>query len=75
MTVRPLGLSHKPEPASPWLTEQPAATHLGIAPRTLRRWISEGKVRAHRAPSGRLRFRLEDLDAAMTPVPTSGSAA
>jgi excisionase family DNA binding protein len=52
----------------PWITETPAYRHLGISSRTLRRWVAEGLIPAHRAPSGRLRFRISELDKAMTPV-------
>lgn len=41
-----------------------AATYTGFAERTLRRWVSEGKIRAHRATdNGDLRFTITDLDA------------
>lgn len=64
---------HNPETRTIWLAETDAAHHLGIVPRSLRRWIAEGKVPAYRAPSGRLRFKLEDLDACMTPVPNGAA--
>jgi len=51
------------------IPETPAAHYLGTSPRTLRRWVAEGKIKAYRAPSGRLRFRLSELDEACTPVP------
>lgn len=58
-----------PNRLSRYLTETDAAGYFGVSTRTLRRWIAEGKVKAYRGPSGRLRFREDDLAAAMTPVP------
>lgn len=40
-----------------------AAAVLGVSDETLRRWADQGKVRHIRLPSGRLRFRRDDLEA------------
>lgn len=75
MTFSQHHLAHNPEVAQvTWLIEKDAAAHLSIDPRTIRRWVAAGKLKAYRAPSGRLRFKRSDLDAAMSPVPMSGGA-
>jgi excisionase family DNA binding protein len=45
-----------------------AAKHIGVSPGTVRRWAKTGQLRHVVMPSGRLRFRREDLDAALTHV-------
>jgi excisionase family DNA binding protein len=65
---------HNPEGSrATWLAEMHAAEHVGVSPRTLRRWVADGKIRAYRAPGGRLRFRLDELDASMAPVPNGAA--
>jgi len=55
-----------PEPA--WLTVKEAAAYLQVKPRTLLKWVNEGRIPAY-ALSGRARrtwrFRRLDLDAAL----------
>lgn len=58
-----------------FLTTPKAAEVLGVSDETLRRWADERKIRHVRLPSGQLRFRRSDLDAALTPVEPGGSAA
>lgn len=55
-----------------WLTLGQAAKHVGVAERTLRRWVGEGRLSAFTTPGGHRRFRLEDLEAylAAARVPT-----
>jgi excisionase family DNA binding protein len=49
-----------------WLTIQEAADYLAVHPNTLRRYVSEGKLRGYRSGGIRdLRFRREDLDASL----------
>ena len=55
------------------LTTKEAASRLGVAPRTLQAWVQRGWIRAIRLPSGRLRFRVGDLDSARREV--GGSSA
>lgn len=43
---------------SDFLTASEAATALRLNPRTIRRWIAEGKLEAIRLPSGRVRIPL-----------------
>lgn len=64
-----------PELSSRYLTETAAGEYLDVSGRTIRRWVSEGKLKAFRAPSGRYRFRQSDLDAALTPVPNGAGGA
>jgi len=40
-----------------------AAEHLGVSALTLRKWVTQAKVRAFRTPGGHRRFRKSDLDA------------
>lgn len=50
------------------LTTGEAAAILDVSDETLRRWVEEGKIRHLRMPSGRLRFRPEDLDEFLKPI-------
>jgi excisionase family DNA binding protein len=50
-----------------WLTVEEASKFLKIHPRTLKRYIKSGRVKAYRL--GRdLRFKRADLEAALEPV-------
>lgn len=73
MTFPYQGSPHHPQPSSRYVTETAAGEYLGVTGRTIRRWVSEGKLKAYRAPSGRYRFRVSDLDAALTPVPNGAA--
>ena len=46
-----------------WLTLGQAATYLGVADSTVRKWAVEGRLPAYSTPGGHRRFRIEDLDA------------
>ncbi|MCB0889204.1 MAG: helix-turn-helix domain-containing protein [Nocardioidaceae bacterium] len=62
-------------PRTRWLSQAEAAEHMGVSTRTLRTWVSQGRIAAYRAPGGRLvRFKEADLDACMRRVPTVGGA-
>lgn len=50
-------------PEETWLSIADAADKLGVHPRTLRRYIGDGKLTAHRLSSQIVRIRPEDLDA------------
>jgi excisionase family DNA binding protein len=56
------------------LSTEEAATYLGVHPRTLRRSVAEGILRAYRLKGrGRmLRFRAADLDGLLQEVPSAG---
>src|SRR5919201_3472216 len=46
-----------------WLTLGQAATYLGVADSTARKWAVEGRLPAYSTPGGHRRFRIGDLDA------------
>jgi excisionase family DNA binding protein len=55
--------------ATQWLTLNEAAEHVGVHPRTIRRLIASGDLKAHRIGKSRImRIRSEDLEAAFRPV-------
>jgi excisionase family DNA binding protein len=57
---------------SEWLTLTEAATYMGVHSKTLRRRVSEGNLPAVRMAGSRLiRVRRSDLDALLTPIPTT----
>jgi excisionase family DNA binding protein len=45
-----------------WLTLGQAATYLGVADSTVRKWAVEGRLTAYTTPGGHRRFRIADLD-------------
>jgi excisionase family DNA binding protein len=51
-----------------YLTVAEAATLLRVAPSTIRRWIREGDVPAHRIGRRRLALRRTDLNTLITPA-------
>lgn len=44
------------------LTTGPASKRVGVTENTLRRWAHDGKVPHIKTPSGRLLFRVSDLE-------------
>ena len=46
--------------------EKAAARVAGVHPRTVRRWRKAGLLAFYRTPTGRVRYRLEDLIEATT---------
>jgi excisionase family DNA binding protein len=46
-----------------WLTLGQAATYLGVAQSTIRKWSDSGRMPAFYTPGGHRRFRRRDLDA------------
>jgi excisionase family DNA binding protein len=42
-----------------------AATYMGVTDRTIRQWIAEGKIPAHRMGQRVIRLRQSDLDEAL----------
>lgn len=48
------------EPAHDY-DEKAAARILGVTPKTLSRWRKAGLVGHYRTPTGRIRYRLDDL--------------
>jgi excisionase family DNA binding protein len=51
---------------SDWLTLGQAATYLGVAQSTVRKWSDGGRLSAFYTPGGHRRFRRSDLDAFLT---------
>jgi len=54
-----------------WLTAEQAGEYLQLSPHTIRRWVSQRVLKAYQGPGetkGALRFRQEDLDAALQPL-------
>ena len=52
-----------------------AAEHLGVSIPTLRRYISQGHIRAYRMGKRLIRVDLNEIDASLKPIPTTDSAA
>jgi excisionase family DNA binding protein len=55
------------------LTTGAAADHMGVSVGTVRRWAKAGHLRHVVMPSGRLKFRPEDLDGAVRGVEPSNT--
>ncbi len=51
------------EASSEWLSAYDAAQILGVHPKTMRKWIREGKIEGKRTEGGRHRVRRADLEA------------
>lgn len=54
-----------------WIDHATASERLGVSEKTLRRYVAEGKIPAYRMGARLLRYRADELDALMTPVPTA----
>lgn len=57
------------------MTTGEAATHLGVSVGTIRRWAKTGRIPHVIMPSGRLRFRAEDLTGSLRQVEGAAGAA
>ena len=57
--------------SSTFLTIEAAADALDVHPRTIRRRIAEGRLKAYRVGPRHIRIKVDDLDALMTPIPTA----
>ena len=51
------------------LTAPETQSRLRIAESTLKRWVSLGLIPTYKTPTGHLRFKAEDVDAALSPYP------
>lgn len=58
-----------------WINSTEACKRLGITDKTLRRYIATGKLRAYRMGERARRFKAEDLDALMKPIPADPAPA
>jgi excisionase family DNA binding protein len=56
------------------LTTSEAARHLGVSLSTIRRWSDMGYLRGYRTPGGQRRFSVEQLDAFIASLESSGPA-
>ena len=54
------------------LTTSEAARHLGVSLSTIRRWSDLGYLRGYRTPGGQRRFSVEQLDAFLESLESSG---
>ena len=55
---------------------QEAAAHLGVKPRSVRRYIASGRLPAYRVGPRMIRVNIADLDLLIQPVaPTGGDVA
>lgn len=52
-----------------------ASEYADVNPRTIRRWIAAGHLRGYRVGPRLLKVDLNDVDAMLQPIPTSGGAA
>lgn len=57
------------------LTAQQVAERLSVHPESVRRWTREGRLVAIALPSGRKRYRVEDVDAMVRPRSAAAGAA
>lgn len=51
-----------------------ASEYAACNPRTLRRYISAGQITGYRMGKRLIRVDLNELDALLTPIPTTGAA-
>lgn len=61
--------------APEWLTLGQAATYLGVAQSTMRKWSDNGRVAAFYTPGGHRRYKREDLDQFLGRSGPGGAAA
>ena len=53
------------DPTTSYLTVAEVARRYRTTPRTVQRWIREGRLRAVRLPGGRGRYRINETDLAV----------
>jgi excisionase family DNA binding protein len=57
-------------PRHSYVTQQRAAEHVGVTPRTIRNWISEGLITGFRLPGARaIRIDMDELEQKMKIMP------
>lgn len=57
-----------PPAEAAFLTTREVATHFGVDPKTVIRWVKTGRLRGYRTPGGRLRIPAEDVETALIPA-------
>lgn len=62
-----------PASSSPWLTRRQAAERAQVDPKTIDRWVRDGRLTRHGKRRG-ARFKIQELDAAISWTPTPQSA-
>lgn len=68
----PKNSSSHPSTPRRWLSQAEAADYLGVTDRTIRNYISRGRLPGHRVRGSRLvRIDRADLDALLRPIPTA----
>lgn len=56
-----------------WVSLDEGAEYVGVTSRTIRQWITEGKIRGYRVNSRLIRIDLNELDAALQPFGGDGA--
>lgn len=46
-----------------WMSYKEVADYLGVSVSTVRKWVSQGKLRAYKVSHKTVRFKKEDIDA------------
>ena len=57
-----------------WADIDETAAYLGTGPLTVRRRIADGTLRGYRLGSRTIRLDLNEVDAAMRPIPTASAS-
>lgn len=52
-----------------WYPEAEASDYTGLTGRTLRKYVSQGRLRAYRIGPRQIRYDVADLDALLEPIP------
>lgn len=58
-----------------WGPIDAAAERLGCTPKTIRRFIARGELKAYRLGKRTIRVDLNEVDALLRPIPTAGMSA
>jgi len=62
-------------PARRWLTQKEAAEYLGCTDKTIRNYISQGRLTGYKVSGLRtVRIDVHDIDALMRRIPTGNAA-
>lgn len=63
------------KPNAEFVSPEDAAEHMGVATKTIRRWIKSGLLPGYSVGPRFIRVRLSDLDAMLTPIKITGGDA
>jgi excisionase family DNA binding protein len=64
-----------PQPARHYVSLNVASEYLGVSVKTVRRMIAAGEITGYRFGKRLLRVDLVEVESALRPIPTAGSAA